>query len=116
MARRCSSASAASLFFVQNRLDLALQAARNAVAIDPANAKAHNLIGACLASMGNTDAARAAFETSLKADPKEPGTYTNLATLELQAGNRDRAKKYFSEALTIDPSSQAARDGMNSIR
>jgi len=107
---------AASLFFVQNRLDLALQAARNAVAIDPANAKAHNLIGACLASMGQTDAARSSFETSLKADPKEPGTYTNLATLELQAGNRDRARKYFAEALTIDPSSQAARDGMNSIR
>jgi Flp pilus assembly protein TadD len=107
---------AASLFFIQNRLDLALQAARNSVAIDPANAKAHNLIGACLASMGNTDAARTSFETSLKADPKEPGTYTNLATLELQAGNRDRARKYFAEALTIDPSSQAARDGMNSIR
>lgn len=107
---------AASLFFIQNRLDLALQAARNSAAIDPANAKAHNLIGACLASMGNTDAARTAFETSIKADPKEPGTYTNLATLELQAGNRDRARKYFAEALTIDPSSQTARDGINSIR
>ena len=43
---------AASLFFLQNRHDLALQAARNAVAIDPAHAKAHNLIGACLATMG----------------------------------------------------------------
>ena len=82
---------AASLFFMQDRLETALQAARNAVAIDPANAKAHNLIGACLASLGQVDAARTAFETSLKADPREPGTYANLATLELQAGNRDRA-------------------------
>ena len=82
---------AASLFFIQGRLDMALQAARNAVAIDPSNAKAHNLIGACLASMGQTDAARTAFETSIKADPREPGTYANLATLELQTGNRDRA-------------------------
>ena len=103
---------ASSLFFLQNRHDMALQAARNAVSIDPSNAKAHNLVGACLASMGQTDAARTAFEASLKADPREPGTYTNLATLELQAGNRDRARKYFAEALTIDPTSQAARDGL----
>ena len=107
---------ASSLFFQQGRLDMALQAARNAVAIDPANAKAQNLVGACLASMGNADAARTAFEASIKADPREPGTYANLATLELQSGNRERARKYFAEALTIDPSSQAARDGLNSIR
>ena len=100
---------ASSLFFHQGRLDMALQAARNAVSFDPGNAKAHNLIGASLASMGNTDAARTAFEASLKADPRDPGTYTNLATLELQAGNRAQARKFFTEALTIDPSSQAAR-------
>ncbi len=101
-----------SLFFQQGRLDMALQAARNAVSLDPANAKAHNLVGAALASMGNIDAARVAFEASIKVDPRDPGTYTNLATLELQSGNRDSARKYFTEALTIDPSSQAARDGL----
>lgn len=106
---------AASLFFIQGRLDTALQAARNAVAIDPLNAKAHNLMGACLASMGQNDAARTAFETSIKADPKEPGTYANLATLELQSANRDRALKYFAEALTIDPNNRAARDGLATI-
>jgi spermidine synthase len=107
---------AASLFFLQNRPQLALQAARNAVAIDPTHAKAHNLVGAALASMGQNDAARTAFETSIKADPREPGTYTNLATLELQSGNRRLAERYFAEALTIDPSAQAAREGLNSIR
>ena len=65
--------------------------------------------------MGQTDAARTAFETSIKADPREPGTYANLATLELQAANRDRAPKYFAEALTIDPNNQAARDGLATI-
>jgi Flp pilus assembly protein TadD len=95
---------------------MALRAARNAASLDPSNAKAHNLVGAALASLGQTDAARTAFETSLKADPREPGTYTNLATLELQAGNRDLAARYFAEALTVDPTSQAARDGLASIR
>jgi Tfp pilus assembly protein PilF len=107
---------AASLFFLQNRHDMALRAARNAASLDPSNAKAHNLVGAALASLGQTDAARTAFETSLKADPREPGTYTNLATLELQSGNRDLAARYFAEALTVDPTSQAARDGLASIR
>ncbi|HEX7284376.1 MAG TPA: fused MFS/spermidine synthase [Vicinamibacterales bacterium] len=106
---------AASLFFLQNRHDMALRAARNAVAIDPNHAKAHNLIGACLASTGQADAARTAFENSIKADPRDPGTYTNLATLELQAGNRERARRYFAEALTVDPFSQTARDGLASV-
>ena len=101
---------------MQNRLDMAVQAARNSIALDPANAKAQNLLGACLASMGQGDAARTAFEASLKADPREPGTYTNLATLELQAGNRVRALQYFAEALTVDPMSQSARDGLASLR
>jgi len=107
---------AGSLFFMQNRLDLAVQAARNAVSLDPKNAKAQNLLGACLARMGHSDAARSAFQASLKADPREPGTYTNLATLELQAGNRERAFRYFAEALTVDPMSQSAREGLASLR
>ena len=106
---------AASLFFLQQRPDMALQAARNAVAIEPGHAKAHNLIGAALASMGQRDSARAAFTTSLKADPREPGTYTNLATLELQSGNRDLAIRYFAEALTVDPTSQTAREGLATL-
>ena len=106
---------AGSLFFLQNRQDMALRAARNAVSLDPNHAKAHNLIGACLASMGQRDAARTAFETSIKADPREPGTYTNLATLELESGNRRLAMRYFAEALTVDPLSQSARDGLASV-
>jgi len=107
---------AGSLFFMQNRLEMAAQAAQNAVSLDPANAKAHNLLGACLASMGQADAARTAFVASLKADPREPGTYTNLATLELRAGNRERALLYYSEALTVDPTNQSARDGLAAMR
>ncbi|MEY4635011.1 MAG: hypothetical protein RJA55_809 [Acidobacteriota bacterium] len=107
---------AGSLFFMQNRLGMAAQAARNALSFDPGNAKAHNLLGVSLASMGQADAARTAFQASLKADAREPGTYTNLAMLELQAGNRDRALLYFSEALTVDPTNQSARDGLASMQ
>jgi len=107
---------AASLFFIKDRPDQALQAARNAVSLDPNHAKALNLIGACLASMGQHDQARQAFTASIAADPREPATYTNLATLELQTGNADRARRYFAEALTIDPMNEAARHGLAAIR
>jgi tetratricopeptide (TPR) repeat protein len=103
---------AATLAYLQNRPDQALRSAQTAVALDPTNAKAHNLVGACLASLGNRNEARKAFEASLKADPREPGTYINLATLELQSGNRDRAVQYFSEALAIEPTNGSATEGL----
>jgi spermidine synthase len=106
---------AASLFFIKDRPDQALQAARNALVRDPNHAKALNLIGASLASMGQHDQARQAFAASIAADPREPGTYTNLATLELQTGNRDRARRYFAEAVTVDPTNEAARQGLAAL-
>jgi Flp pilus assembly protein TadD len=102
----------AALHFMQNRPDLAMSEARRVIAQNPKHAKAQNLLGACLASLGQRDRAREAFQASIAADPRDPATYTNLATLEMQAGNRQLAARYFAEALTIDPSSSAAREGL----
>jgi spermidine synthase len=106
----------AALLFMENRLDLALAEARRVLAINPLHAKAHNLAGACLASLGDREQARTAFQASLKADPRDPATYTNLATLEMQAGNAALATRYFAEALTIDPESGAARQGLAELQ
>ena len=106
---------ASTLAFLQDRPDQALREARATVALDPGHAKAHNLIGACLAGLGQRDQARSAFLASLKADPRESGTYINLATLELQSGNRTAAIRHFAEALTVDPNNTSARDGLTSI-
>jgi tetratricopeptide (TPR) repeat protein len=103
---------AASLAFIRQRPDLAVRDAEASVQADPSNAKARNLLGAALASLGQRDRAREAFLASLAADPREPATYTNLATLELESGNRVRAKQYFAEALTVDPTNTVARDGL----
>ena len=105
----------ASLLFMENRTELALAEAQRVLAINPGHARAHNLVGACLASLGQRDRARVAFQASITANPKDPATYANLATLELEAGNRDRAARYFAEALTIDPTSETARRGLAGI-
>ena len=107
---------AAALLYLQGHTELALREARAAIALNPSHAKAHNLVGACLASMGQRDQARAAFEASIAADPRDPATYENLANLELQGGNRALAHQYFAEALTINPDSETARRGLEQVR
>ena len=102
----------AALLFMEQRIDLALSEAQQVVAVNPRHARAQNLVGASLASLGQPDRARTAFRASIDADPRDPATYTNLATLELQAGNQELARRYFAEALTLDPANPAARDGL----
>ncbi|MGE3277803.1 MAG: fused MFS/spermidine synthase [Vicinamibacterales bacterium] len=102
----------ASLLFMQGRVELALGEAQALVARRPGHARAQNLVGACLASLGQRDAARAAFRASLALEPRDPSTYANLGTLELESGNTALAARHFAEALTVDPSSTAAREGL----
>jgi spermidine synthase len=105
----------AALLFMEQRLDLSAAEAQRTIALNPHHARAHNLLGAALASLGQPEKARTAFQASLDADPRDPATYTNLATLELQAGNPDLAQRYYAEALTIDPTNGPARDGLAKI-
>ncbi len=103
---------AATLLFMQDRQELAANAARAVIARNPGHARAQNLLGAALASLGERDGARSAFQASLKADPRDSATYANLGTLELQAGNRHAAAQHFASALIVDPLSEAARRGL----
>jgi Flp pilus assembly protein TadD len=102
----------ASLQFQEGRPDLAVAEAKAVVTGNPSHALAQNLLGAALASLGDHDGAREAFETSLKFGPLNPGTYTNLANLEMQTGDRLAAARRFAEALTLNPQSEAARQGL----
>ena len=107
---------AASLFFIQNRLDWRCRPRGMRSPSTLRMRRPRTCWAPAWPRWGKTTRPVTAFETSIKADPKEPGTYANLATLELQTANRDRALKYFAEALTIDPNHQAARDGLATIR
>jgi len=97
---------------MQGRADLAGPEAEAVVRENPRNALAQNLLGAALASIGERDRARQAFEASLKNNPLSPDTYINLATLEMQAGNRSDAAQRYAEALTLNQASETARQGL----
>jgi spermidine synthase len=103
---------AASLAFMQNKPSVAVSELDPVLRENPNHALAQNLMGAALASLGDRERARQAFNASLRADPLGAGTYTNLATLELESGNFDAAAQRFAEALTLDPSSETARQGL----
>lgn len=107
---------AAALGFLRGELAPALGLAQKAATADPADAAAQNLLGAVQASLGRTDAARAAFTAALRIDPADSTTYQNLALLELDAGNRPQAAALFAEALVLDPASRSAREGLTQAR
>ena len=86
----------AALAYMQQRPDIAIREAEAALAIDPAYARAQNVLGAALAGVGQRDRARAAFVSALRLDPRDPATYSNLATLELEAGNVGAARQLFA--------------------
>jgi spermidine synthase len=99
----------AALLFMEGRAELAAREAEAVVRANPRHARAHNLLGAALATLGERDRARDAFLASLRADPHDPATYTNLGMLERQSGNVRAAAERFAEALTLDPTQEAAR-------
>jgi spermidine synthase len=103
---------AAALHFMANRPLEAIAAAERLRARNGRHARCLNLLGAAYATLGRTEAARAAFEASIDADPRDPGAYVNLGTFELQAGRPSEAENYFAEALTLEPSSESAQRGL----
>ncbi|MFN7916259.1 MAG: hypothetical protein U0Q55_13040 [Vicinamibacterales bacterium] len=107
---------AAALQFMQGQMYGALDAARQALAIDPRHARAQNLVGAIKATRGDVAGARQAFDAALALDAQDPTTYQNLAQLEAGQGNSEVARRLYAEALAIDPASTVAREGLATLK
>jgi spermidine synthase len=99
----------AVLRFLTGRIAEAASLGERVVALEPAHARAHNLLGAAYARTGQLDRAEAAHQAALHADPRYPEPYVNLGLLAMQRGAPEVAKRYFAEALMVGPSPPAAR-------
>ena len=106
----------AVLRFLRGDAEGTVKLAEQAVAADPAYAPTYDLLGAAQTRLGQTAAARNAFETSLRLNAHDSTAYTNLGVLELAQGNRAAAAGFFAEALWLDPASQTARQGLAEAR
>jgi spermidine synthase len=102
----------AVLHFRRGEFAEAAAMGERAAAADPADGRAHNLLGAAFASLGRRERARAALETATRADPRDPSALTNLGMFELESSNARAAAARFAEALLLDPASAPARDGL----
>jgi spermidine synthase len=102
----------ATLRFLTGDLAGAAEIGERAIQLEPADARAENLVGAAHANLGNGERARAAFEAAVRADPEDPTSRVNLGRFELGAGKARQAASHFAQALLIDPRSPAALAGM----
>ena len=83
-------------------LELAPEALRRAVALDPGNASAHELYGAALQKMGRFDEAQREYIHVLDMDPKNADAMENLALLASGRRSHGTALLWFDRLEAVD--------------
>ncbi|MCX7033772.1 MAG: tetratricopeptide repeat protein [Arenimonas sp.] len=87
----------------------AISACRQALALAPAHAPAHNHLARALHNLGQFRAAQAEFERAVHADPRYPEAWHNLAHSLRAANQLERACEALEQALAISPGYRSAR-------
>ncbi len=82
---------------------LALPAARNAVALDPASAEGWDLLGHAHLLEGNVLLADRLLRTSIRLDPGSPASHYHLGLARLSLADPAGARAAFESVLRIDP-------------
>jgi len=88
---------------VQERLGKAVALCREALAIDPADAQAHDSLGYALNAGGDTAGAEAALRAAIAADPQHEDAHNNLGLLLLERGDKAGAEAACRAAIAADP-------------
>jgi serine/threonine-protein kinase len=81
----------------------ALDAATQAVTLDPLVANAHVSLGLVRLAAGDAQAAQQAFERALLLDPTDAGAHRGLGAIDKAAGRVTEAAGHFAKALASDP-------------
>lgn len=87
----------------------AVSACRQALALAPAHAPAHNHLARALHNLGQFGAAQAEFERAVHADPRYPEAWHNLAHSLRAANQLERACEALEQALALSPGYRSAR-------
>lgn len=82
---------------------------RQALALAPAHAPAHNHLARALHNQGELGAARAEFERAVHADPRYPEAWHNLGHALRAANQLELACEALEQALAISPGYRSAR-------
>ena len=92
------------------KLDDAIEACRQAVALEPQNARFQHHFGDLLFAAQSFDRARAAFRAALAIDAGNVHTHLQLGRIAVRLGQMEEARDIASDAALRFPDNRAARD------
>ena len=108
--------AAGNAAYAAGRFVEAADLARKAVAADPGNPWAHNLLGAACAEEMEHEESRRAFTAAVAADPRIALSRVNLAYALILAGEFGEAETHLRAALTLEPGMGGAFLNLSWIR
>lgn len=100
-------------YFLQDKLDEALEKLETGLTFDPQNAKAHNCVGVISTRKGWVDRAQRAFVNAVSIDPEYGDAHFNLAVLHATKEQPDanEAGKHYFRALHLGVPRDATIEG-----
>ena len=102
----------AAAAYLRGRAAQAVSDVREAIALDPRDDRAFNLLGAACAATGDRACAARAFSEAHTLNPMDPSAAVNLGRLALDSSDAKAAWGWYAEALALDPTSGPAREGL----
>lgn len=93
----------------------AIAAWREALRLEPEDAKANNNLGGLLLGLGKLDEAEDCLRRALAADPELAGARNNLGLLLMQRGRWEEARAEFEHAIALAPASAEARVNLGAV-
>lgn len=97
------------------RTAAAIEAWREALRLEPDDAKANNNPGGLLLGQGRLDEAEAFLRRALRSDPGLAGARNNLGLLLMQRGRWEEARTEFEHAVALAPASAEARVNLGAV-
>jgi tetratricopeptide (TPR) repeat protein len=88
------------------------EAARRAVAMDPALVQGWNNLGILLQEAGKLDESRACLALVVALTPRAPEAHNNLANTYRRLGTLDLAERHYREALALNPNYAEAHSNL----
>jgi tetratricopeptide (TPR) repeat protein len=95
--------SLADAYFADRLYEKAIDKYREALMLEPKNAKAHYFIGCSYGRLGDLNNAMLAFEKTIEIDPDFHRALNNLADIYVRKGELERALKLIQKALLLAP-------------
>ncbi|TAK91701.1 MAG: tetratricopeptide repeat protein [Burkholderiaceae bacterium] len=97
------------------RLDEAAASLRQAIALQPEFAEAHNILGNVLKALGQNDAARASYTQALALQPSHAQAHYNLGKMLQAEGQLDAAAACYRQALAAWPDYADAHNNLGNV-